>query len=308
MCKILKIIGVFLFVAGCGEKTPLSKLTLTYVKSPLNTPAIIAYKKNMFADGFKEKNITVNYAEINSGAQQTEAMAAGSVDFATVLGGTSAILAAANGADIKVIGMFGRAPKAYMLQTKNPTVRSIKDLKGKKIGGPKGTILHQLLIAGLQKENMTLNDIEFISMGIPEALNSMLSGDIDAALLGGAATLAAEKQGAREIMNGEDLLEGSTVIAARGDIVRKHPDIIQKFLEIHRESIDFMQQNMPEAISLTAEEVGLSEDEVISMLPWYNFDPEIKESDIKDLEATQQFLIDSGLLEKSIPIINLIAR
>lgn len=129
----------------------------------------------------------------------------------------------------------------------------------------------------------------------------MLSGDIDAALLGGAATLVAEKQEACEIMKGENLLEGSTVIAVRGDIIRKYPNIIQKFLEIHRESIDFMRQNMSEAILLTPE------DDVISMLPWYKFDPEIKESDIKDLETIQQFLIDSGLLEKSIPIINLIA-
>lgn len=106
-------------------------MTLTYVKFPLNTPAIIAYKKYVCRQIQRKKNITVNYAEINSGAQQTEAMAAGSVDFATVLGGSSAIFAAANGADIKVIGMFGRAPKAYMLQTKNLTVQSVKDLNKK---------------------------------------------------------------------------------------------------------------------------------------------------------------------------------
>ena len=52
----------------------------------------------------------------------------------------------------------------------------MKDLKGKKVAGPRGTVLHQLLIAALIKEGMSVDDVEFLSMDQPAALSAMLSG------------------------------------------------------------------------------------------------------------------------------------
>lgn len=51
------------------------KLTLTYVASPLNVPTIIERDQNIFADAFEDMGISLEYAEINSGADQTKALA-----------------------------------------------------------------------------------------------------------------------------------------------------------------------------------------------------------------------------------------
>ena len=48
-------------------------------------------------------------------------------------------------------------------------LRQQKDLKGKKVAGPKGTILHELLVSYLNNAGMTEDDIEFMAMGIPDA-------------------------------------------------------------------------------------------------------------------------------------------
>lgn len=295
--------NIFLFsmplmlLTACGTAGEKTELNLTYVKSPLNAPAIIAYQQDLFTQAFAEDGITVKWSEINSGTQQTEAMAAGSIDIATVLGNTSAVLAYANGADIKIAGMFGRAPKAYRLMSKNPLFKSIKDIKGKKIGGPKGTVLHQLLLTALQKEGLTIEDVQFVSMGIPEAISAMEGGTIDGALLGGAATLLAEKSGAHLVVDGENLIQGSTVIAVRGELLKKHPNIVDKYLSVHKQALAYMESNPKESLQITAESLGLSQQETASMLPWYDFSLEITQKDKNDLSEVQNFLIQSGLLE-----------
>ena len=55
----------------------LKKLTFTYVTSPLNIPSIIEKDQKIFANEFK--GTPVEYAEITSGAEQTQALASGDV-------------------------------------------------------------------------------------------------------------------------------------------------------------------------------------------------------------------------------------
>ena len=68
-----------------------------YVKAPLNIPSIVDKNKGTIVKGFEKDGVKVTFPEITSGAKQTEALAAGSLDIASCLGGTSAILAASNG-------------------------------------------------------------------------------------------------------------------------------------------------------------------------------------------------------------------
>jgi sulfonate transport system substrate-binding protein len=232
----------------------------------------------------------------------TEALAAGSLDFCNALGGTSALLAAANGVDLKIIGIYSRAPKAFTLMTNDSSVITVDDLKGKKIVGPKGTILHQLLLASLEKSNISINDIEFINMGIPEGISAMMSGNADAALVAGPAVFQALENNAHIITTGEGLLDATIVIAVRGDFLRNHPDLVERYMRVHQNSLEYMESNPEKTSSMAAEETGISVDEVIIMQEWYDFNPAITGKDIKELEKTQDFLQNNDMLSKTIDI------
>lgn len=60
-------------------------------------PTIIERDQNIFADAFEDMGISLEYAEINSGADQTQALASGDVQILYAVGATSVILSAANG-------------------------------------------------------------------------------------------------------------------------------------------------------------------------------------------------------------------
>lgn len=288
------------------EQSKVSNINISYVKAPLNVPSIVEKKKNLFQDEFSKDGIKVTFPEITEGGKMTEAVAAGSLDFCNAIGATSVILAAANGVNIKIIGMYSRAPKAFTIMSKDPNIKSVADLKGKKVVGPKGTILHQLLLGALQKENLKGTDVQFINMGIPDGVSAMMSGSADAALVAGAAVPQALQKGAHIITTGEGILDATIVIAARGDFLDKHPDIAKRYMKVHEESLKFMKDNPDETYKLAAEETKMSVDQVKQMYGWYDFNPQITEKDIKELEKTQDFLKQNGMLKKTVDIKSLI--
>lgn len=310
----LSVLTAITLLTGCaGEKKeaavpPIKDLKVTYVKSPLNIPSIVDKNNQTLVKEFGKDKITVTFPEINSGAKQTEALASGSLDVCSALGGTSAILAASNGVDVKVVGIYSRAPKAFNIMVKDPAIKTAADLKGKKVVGPKGTILHQILVAALNKEGLKADAVNFVSLGIPAGVNALLSGEADAALVAGADVLRAQKAGARILVNGEGLVNATIVIGVSGKLLKEHPEVVKKYLAVHQQNIDFMNKEQDKAFAFTAKETGLSLDEVKLMAPWYDFSAKITEKDIKDLEETQDFLLAMGMQKNKIDIKSLLAE
>lgn len=282
------------------EKT----LNITYVTAPFNMPSIVMREKGFLDEEMAPYHVKVNNAVITSGAQQTQAMAAGKIDIASVLGSSSAILARANGAPIEVIGAFSRGPKAYTIMTTDSNIKTAKDLKGKKVAGPKGTVLNQLLVAALASQGLTLNDIEYINMDIPAANAALLTGKVDAATLAGAHVINAEKKGANVLVDGAGLINPVTVIAARSEWVKNNPELVKAYFSAHLKALDFIKNHPEEALEITAKEQKISLDEAKKQFTLYDFGPKITEEDIKNLNLDQDFMLKNNMLpaDKSIDI------
>lgn len=313
--KIIASIAAVAFaigmMTGCGAKatkSDISEINLTYVKAPLNVPSIIQKQDDLFGKEFSSDNIAVNFYEITSGPDQTAALASGELDVLHALGGTSALIAASNGVDLKIINTYSRSPKGFMILTNNDEILSAKDLVGKKVAGPKGTILHQVLIAALNNEGYSIDDVEFINMGIPEASVALEDGSVDAALIAGPTAYKAVKNGSKVVANGEGLVDGIIVTAVSKEFAEKHPDVIERFIKVENETLEYINNNFDEAMEKVAEEVGLTIDEVKEMYDWYDFSIDITDNDIKSLEDTQKFLIDNGLQENEVNVQDLIYK
>lgn len=282
------------------------EINLTYVKSPLNVPSILEKKDDLFGKEFKKDNIKVNFHEITTGPEQTQALAAGEIDFLHALGGTSALIAASNGVELKILNTYSRSPKGFMILTNNNSIKSAADLVGKKVAGPKGTILHQVLISALDKEGLSMDDVEFVNMGIPEASAALSDGSIDAALIAGPAALKAMKSGSKLVANGEGLVDGIIVTAVSTDFAEKHPEIVERFMKVEKETLEYVNNNFDEAMEKVAKEVDLSLEETKELYVWYDFSLDITDKDISSLEDTQDFLIKNKLQEKKVNIKELI--
>ena len=282
------------------EKLSVDELNITYVTAPLNVPSIIEKNKEIFKKHLP--GVKINYKEITSGADQTAALASGDVDVLYALGGSSAILAKANGQDIKVLNMYSRAPKAFSLFSKDDSIKNPKDLKGKKIGGPVGTNLHQELLAYLEKENLTEKDVEFSNMQIPDAASALDSGNLDVALLGGPAAYKAKEAGLYEITNGEDLIDAIICVASSEKFAKEHKDVIKALDDAQAEISEFMEKNKDQTKEIVKKELDLDDKAYDYMFPMYDFSTKITDKDKEGFERTKKFMLDNKMIEKDFDI------
>ena len=268
-------------------------LSVTYVKSPLNVPSIVEQDQEIFASVFGPMGYDVQYSDLTTGPEQTQALASGDIQFLNAVGATSVILSASNDADIKIMSIYSRSPKAFKLFAKDDSIKTAEDLKGKKVAGPKGTILHELLVAYLNNAGMTEDDIEFMAMGIPDAQ-------------AGPTAYNMEKDGFYIVTDGEGLTEATIVTATSEKFYEEHPELVKAFLTAQKQVLDEMDADHAAAVSATAKATGLEEAAVEEMYGLYDFDMEIKDSDIEAMEKTEKFMEDTGMIENPVDVASLI--
>ena len=284
-------------LTGCGtagDTSSLDSLTFTYVTSPLNLPSIVEKEEGIFTKAFADDGIEVKYAEITSGADQTQALAAGDVQVLYAVGATSVILSAANDADIKVLNMYSRSPKAFCMYSKDESIKTI--------AGPVGTNLHELLAAYLATADMTVDDVNFVNMGIPEAKAGLEGGSVDVALLAGAAAYQTQQQGYHLITDGEGLINAIIAVAVTNKFYEAHPEIIEKLQSAQAEIADFMQNHEQEAYEMAAAELDLDVDAVKEMAQYYDFSTEITAADKEGFQRTADFMYQAGMIEKELDV------
>lgn len=292
-------------LTGCGggsAEESLDNLTFTYVTSPLNVPSIIEKDQDVFASTFADLGITVDYAELTSGADQTQALASGDVQVLYAVGATSVILSAANDADIKVLNMYSRSPKAFCMYAKDESLTSPEALRGKTIAGPAGTNLHELLVSYLATADMTLDDVNYVNMSIPEAKASLDGDSIDVALVAGATAYTAKQQGYHLVADGEGLIDAIIAVAVTEEFYNAHPEVIEKLGEAQDTITAFMKQNEAEALEIVAKTLELDTAAVAEMYEFYDFSTELTDADRAGFQRTADFMYENGMIETKLDV------
>lgn len=310
--NLIKCFSVFLtliltaFFFSCNKNFTTDKIVMTYVSSPLNVPSIIEKESGQFSKAFEKLGLKFEYSNLTSGAEQTAALASGSIHILNAVGAASVLLAAANNADISIISMYSMAPEAFCMFSKNPEINSPEDLRGLTIAGPKGTNLHELLVAYLAKGGMKITDVNYVSMSIPASVAALEGGSVDVAMTGGSASYNCEKNGLHKITSGKGLIAAIICTATSRTFAEKNPEVIESFKKTQKEIVDYMNENTEEALSITAKSLDIEVNAVKEMYPLYDFSVEITDEKLNALQETEKFLFDSGMIEKHVDVRTLV--
>ena len=303
MKKLLVCLLVLALFSGAALA---ETVTITYVTAPLNVPSIIEREYGLFNEALAPLGDEIAYSELTTGPEQTQALASGDIQFLYAVGSTSVILSAANGADIQIISMYSRSPEAFCLFGKDDSIQSPEDLRGKVVCGPTGTILHELLVAYLNTADMTLEDIQFVDMTIPNAMAALVGGSCDAALIAGANAYQLEKDGYPIVTTGEGLVDATICVASSGAYLEEHPEVAEAFLQGQAAVLERMDADWDACLEVVAQALDMDLDATREMAAMYDFSMEIRESDIQAMERTAQFMLDQGMIEQEVDIQSLL--
>ena len=140
-------------------------------------PGWVAWQIAIDKGWFKEAGVDVKFDWFDYSASM-DAFTAGKIDGVTVTNG-DALVTGASGAKNVMILLTDYSNGNDMIVAK-PGIKSIKDLKGKKVGLETGFVEHLLLLNGLEKAGMKESDVTLVNTKTNETPQALGSGDLAA--------------------------------------------------------------------------------------------------------------------------------
>ncbi len=185
-----------------------------------------------------------------AGPALNEAVASGQLDF-FVLGDLPAIVGRSRGLDHKFLLTTSRHSPIYLAIQPGSDIKTIADLKGRKVAVFKGTNLQIATDHVLKAHGLTEKDIHFIGLDAGAAVAALTSGNVDA-VFGGPEYLDIARKGVVKIIyttKGDDPTLGrNSSFLVTSAFEKAHPELVQRVVTTYLKTAAFVSQevNRPE--------------------------------------------------------------
>lgn len=206
------------------------------------------------------QGIEVKWTEFPAGPVLLEGLNVGSIDFGTV-GEAPPIFAQAAGADLVYVANQPPAPKAEaILVPKGSPLKTVAELKGKKVALNKGSNVHYLLVRALEKAGVPYKDVQVVYLPPADARAAFEKGAVDAWVIWDPFFAAAEKQlGARILADGTGLVANHQFYLASRGYADKQPQVIQAIVEELAKLDKWAEGNAKDVAKFLGPQIGLDE-------------------------------------------------
>lgn len=216
----------------------------------------VAHDRGIFA----AHGIDVEQIEFLAGPPFFAAFESGSIDVG-FMGTPPASIGIAQGVPMKIFAVENNAfASEGLVVTAGSGIKSLKDLKGKRIAALRGTSGQYALVKGLESVGMTLQDIDFVNLGVNVLLPAFTRNEIDGGWYwepwqgemrdAGGTQLAADDQvGAA----------GGIVWVARTDWLEKNPGLVQSLLAALDQATAVINKDPNQVAAYLAHDTGVSQ-------------------------------------------------
>jgi sulfonate transport system substrate-binding protein len=180
-------------------------------------------------DAFAPSGIEIKWLDFQFGPPLLEAINVGSVDFGYV-GDSPPIFAQAAGARIRYAAAVKQDGNTQaIIVPKDSQIKTLADLKGKRVAFAKGSSAHNLLVAALEKAGLTWSDITPAPLPPADATAAFAKGSVEAwSIWDPYLALAELKDSARVIAFDKDIHNPYSFYIIGADFVEKYPSLVAR--------------------------------------------------------------------------------
>jgi sulfonate transport system substrate-binding protein len=198
------------------------------------------------------------WTEFPSGPPLLEALNVGAIDFG-IAGETPPIFAQAAGAPLVYLAYDPPAPQGEaILVAQDSPLKSVADLRGKKVALNKGSNVHYLLVKALEKAGLKYTDIQPVFLAPADALAAFTRGSVDAWVIWDPYEAAAEAStGARILSDGTGLVANYQFYFSSKKFLAENGKAVDFVLEALNEADDWTKNNIEAVAEQLSPSVGL---------------------------------------------------
>lgn len=176
--------------------------------------------------------VSVKWTEFTAGPVQLEALNVGSIDFGDV-GEAPPIFAQAAGAPLAYVGATVPRPQSEaVLVPKGSSIKTVAELKGKKIALNKGSNVHYFIVKLAEKHGLSYADLNLVYLPPADARAAFEKGSVDAWVIWDPFLAAAEKSlEARVLADATGVVGNRAYYFSSLDYVAKNADVLAIAIE-----------------------------------------------------------------------------
>ena len=211
-----------------------------------NGVLVIARQQATLERHFAPLGIAVKWVEFSSGPPMLEAMNVGSVDYGAVGDSPPVFAQAAGAAIVYAAGQPITNGQGILVQA-NSAIRSIADLKGRRVGFTKGSSARNIVVQTLEKAGLTYADITPVYLTPPDAGPAFANGSIDAwSIWDPNFAIGETRQSGRILVNASDITKTNSFYIANRDFAGKHGQVLQQIIDVTTSTAKWAEQNRGE--------------------------------------------------------------
>jgi len=219
---------------------------------------VVAKQQGVIEARLKPLGTQVAWTEFSFGPPLLEALNIGGIDFGQT-GDAPPIFAQAAGSDLVYAAAQGAAGSgAAILVAEGSSIRTLADLKGKRVAFAKASSAHNLTLAALAKAGLTYPDIVPVTLAPADAAAAFASGQVDAwTIWDPYFALAQGRPGVRVLALATDIAKPNNFFLANRTVAQARPEIVKAVVDALSGVATWCEANRPEVAALLSRGTGV---------------------------------------------------
>lgn len=243
--------GALLAVPASAET--LSTLKIGFQKTGL---PVIAQQQKLIEKALPDTK--VEWVEFTAGPPLVEALNVGSINIGWVGDAPPIFGQSAGSALVYVAALPPNGLGEAVFVKESSDIKTLADLKGRKVGVGKGTSAHNLLVAALESAGLQFSDIEPVYLSPADAAAAFASDAIDAwSIWDPFFAIAEVRHNPRVLVRSKDVIDVQTYFLANKDFAPKHPEEIRKVIAALAEAAEWANANKDKVAATLHEVTGV---------------------------------------------------
>ncbi|MGX9990084.1 aliphatic sulfonate ABC transporter substrate-binding protein [Rhizobium sp. Z1P35] len=221
----------------------------------------LAKRRSALEKRLADHGITVSWSEFTSGPPLLEALGAGALDFGAT-GDVPPLFAQAAGGQLYYVGLYKGSPAASaILVRKDLSIKTLEDLKGKKVAFKRGSSAHNVTVKVLRKAGLKPEDVEQLDLSPPDAAAAFKNGSIDAWSIWDPYLAIAEADPETRILTtAEGIVDSYSFFLANRDFTDANGQVVVDVIDELAKVGKSAQSNLDETVEELSEITGVPAD------------------------------------------------
>jgi sulfonate transport system substrate-binding protein len=245
----------------------------------------------------------IEWSEFPAAAPLLEALNAGALDLG-YQGDLAFLTVFASGAPLRGIGVARPSPAGQGILVRDPAIRSVADLRGKRIAGNRGGWGQYLIRAALKREGIAPGEVTINFLPPTDALLAFRSGAVDAwAIWEPYISVEIQQFEARTLVDGQGLTPSIMFVSAHEQAIRDKRPVLADFLRRFAAGWDWAHTHIPEYAAYNSALTRIPE---LALRRAYEIEATraapLDEAVLREFQAAADNAVEYGLLQRRIDV------